>query len=159
MRKELKLRINGVSYELAVEPKTLLVELLRNELGLTGTKMPCSDSACGGCTVILDKKAVKSCSILALQADGKDVLTIEGVAEEDRLSPIQESFVRNHGFQCGYCTPGMILAAKALLDGDLNPTEHEVRKTISGHICRCGTYPKIVESILEAAKVMREDKK
>jgi len=158
MRKELKLTVNGKVRELAVEPRTLLVEVLRNDLGLTGTKMPCSSGSCLGCTVLLDGKAVKSCSILALQADGRDILTIEGLADGDKLHPIQESFVENHGFQCGYCTPGIIMAAKGLLDENPSPTEQEVREAIAGHICRCGTYPRIIKSILNAARMMQEGK-
>ena len=117
--------------------------------------MACSTGACGACTVLLDGKAVNSCLILALQANGKDVVTIEGLEENGKLHPIQESFIRNHGFQCGYCTPGIVLAAKALLDENPNPTEQEVRETFMGHICRCATYPRIVASTLDAAKTMR----
>ena len=157
MKKELKLTVNGKSCELTVEPKTLLVELLRNELELTGTKQGCSSGVCTACTVLVDGKAVKSCSILAFQANGRDVLTIEGLEDGDKLHPIQESFIKNHGMQCGYCTPGMIMAAKALLDENPSPSEQEVRKAISGRLCRCGTYPKIVKSILAAAKMMGGD--
>jgi aerobic-type carbon monoxide dehydrogenase small subunit (CoxS/CutS family) len=159
MKKELQLTVNGKSRKVSVEPKTLLVELLRNELGLTGAKMSCSCGSCCACTIILDGKAVRSCSVLALQANGRNVLTIEGLADGDKLHPIQESFVKNHGFQCGYCTPGFIMAAKALLDESPNPTEPEVRDAVEGHICRCGTYPRIVQSVLDAAKMMREGKK
>ncbi len=155
MKKELSVTINGNPYECTVEPKMLLVELLRNDLGLTGTKVACSSGSCCACTVIVDGKAVKSCSILALQAHGRSVLTIEGLADGSQLHPIQESFIKNHGLACGYCTPGMILSAKALLDENPSPTEDEVRHTISDHLCRCGTYPKAIKSILEAAKVLR----
>ena len=157
MKKELSLTINGKPYECAIEPKTLLVELLRNDLGLTGTKVACSSGSCCSCTVLIDGKAVKSCSILALQVNRRSVLTIEGLADGDKLHPIQESFVKNHGLACGYCTPGMILSAKALLDENPNPTEQEVRQAISDHLCRCGTYPKAIKSILDAAKTMRGD--
>ena len=156
MKKDLNITINGKKYELAVEPRALLVDLLRNELGLTGTKVACDSGSCLACTVLVDGKAVKSCSILALQVNGKSVLTIEGL-EKDKLHPIQESFIKNHGLACGYCTPGMILSAKALLDENPNPTEDEVRHAISDHLCRCGTYPKIIKSILEAAEIMRGD--
>lgn len=152
--KELKLTINGRPYNFDVEPKTTLVELLRGNLGLTGTKTGCSDGSCSACTVIVEGKAVKSCSILALQLNGKNVLTIEGLEHEGKLHPIQESFIEGHGMQCGYCTPGMIMSAKALLEENLNPTEQEVREAILGNLCRCGTYPKIVRSILAAAKEM-----
>ena len=148
MKKELSVTINGNPYECTVEPKMLLVELLRNDLGLTGTKVACSSGSCCACTVIVDGKAVKSCSILALQAHGRSVLTIEGLADGSQLHPIQESFIKNHGLACGYCTPGMILSAKALLDENPSPTEDEVRHTISDHLCRCGMYPKAIKSIL-----------
>ena len=157
MKSELSLTINGKPYELAIKPKMLLVELLRNELGLTGTKIGCSSGSCGACTVIVDGKAVHSCSILALQVNGKSVLTIEGLVDGDKLHPIQESFVNNHGLACGYCTPGMILSAKALLDENPKPTEQEARQAIARHICRCGTYPKVIKSILDVAKIMGGD--
>jgi len=157
MEKELNLTVNGKPYKIITKPTTLLVELLRNELGLTGTKMPCNSGSCGGCAVLVDGKVVKSCSILALQVDRRNVLTIEGLATGEKLHPIQRSFIENHGFQCGYCTPGMIISAKALLDENPNPTQQEVREFISGKLCRCGTYPKIVKSILAAAKMMGGD--
>ena len=155
--KKLGLTINGKPYQFVIEPRTLLVELLRNELGLTGTKIACSDGSCSACTVLVDGKAVKSCSILALQVHGRSVLTIEGLADGGKLHPIQESFVRNHGLACGYCTPGMILLAKSLLDENSNPTEQEVRTAVSGHLCRCGTYPKIIKSILDAGRMTRDE--
>ena len=154
MKKELKLTINSKPYEFDIEPRVTLQELLRNEMKLTGTKIGCSDGSCSACTVLVDGRAVKSCSILALQAKGKNVLTIEGVADGDKLHPIQKSFIENHGIACGYCAPGMIILAKALLDENPNPTEHEVRETVNSNLCRCGTYPKIVKSILAAAKTM-----
>lgn len=154
MEAELKLTVNGEYYELAIRPGTTLAELLRNELGLVGAKVACSSGACGACTVLLDGKAVKSCLILAPQANGKSVITIEGLEDGGKLHPIQECFIRNQGFQCGYCTSGMILAAKALLDEKPDPSEQEIREAITGHICRCGTYPNIVSSILDAAKVL-----
>jgi len=155
MKKEVNITVNGKPYKFDLEPRTLLVELLRDKMGLTGTKRGCSDGSCETCTVILDGKAVKSCSVLAVQADGKEVLTIEGLAGKDGLHPIQKAFIKNHGLACGYCTPGMIMLAKVLLDENPNPEEGEIREAISGHICRCGTYPKIMESIQEAAKEMR----
>lgn len=158
MKTVLDLRVNGEPYKLTIRPQTTLAEVLRKDLGLTGTKISCDVGACGACTVILDGKAVKSCLILALQANGKDVLTIEGLERDGKLHPLQESFTRNHGFQCGYCTPGMILAAKGLLDENPDPTALEAREVIAGHICRCGTYPKIVASILDAVKVRRGEK-
>lgn len=152
MKKELKLTINGEPHELMIEPTRLLADVLRNDLGLTGTKMSCSTGVCGACTVLVDGKAVKSCSLLALQANGKSVLTIEGLADGDRLHPLQESFIENHGMQCGYCTPGMIMSAKALLNENPHPTEQEVKEAIAGNLCRCGTYPNIVKSILVASR-------
>ena len=158
MEKPLTLTVNGERCELTVTPQATLAEVLRKNLGLTGAKIACDIGVCGACTVLLDGKAVKSCLILALQADGRDVLTIEGLEEEGRLHPLQESFMLNHGFQCGYCTPGMILAGKGLLDENPDPAAEEVREAISGHICRCGTYPRIVGSILSAVKMRREGK-
>jgi len=148
MKKELKLTINGKLYELSVKTKTLLIDLLNNDLGLTGAKRGCDCSSCGACTVILDGKAVKSCSILALQADGKEVTTIEGLSDGAKLHPIQQAFINNFAVQCGYCTPGMILTAKALLDENPKSAELEVRKAIAGNLCRCTGYVKIIEAIL-----------
>ncbi len=159
MKKKLQTTVNGKFYELLVEPNKLLVEVLRDELGLTGTKFACSTGSCCSCTVLLEGRAVKSCSVLAMQVQGKNLTTIEGLAEGDKLHPLQESFVRNHGFACGFCTPGMAMAVKGLLEENYNPTDQEVRGAIEGHICRCGTYPNIVKSALEAAKEMREGKR
>ena len=150
MRKELKLTINGEPYELPVKPKTLLIDLLNNELGLTGAKRGCDCSSCGACTVILDGKAIKSCSILALQANGKEVTTIEGLADGDKLHPIQQAFIDHFAVQCGYCTPGMIMSAKALLDENPDPIEDEVKQALRGNLCRCTGYVKIIEAILAA---------
>ena len=155
MRKPIKLTVNGRRYELEVEPKTLLLELIRNELGLTGTKEGCSSGSCGACTLLIDGMAVKSCSILAMQANGREVVTIEGLAEGEQLHPVQESFVKNHGLACGYCTPGMILATVGLLNENPSPARQEVLEAINGHLCRCGTYPKIIKSALEASEKMR----
>ena len=152
MKNELKFMVNGEPYELMIKPQRTLVEVLRNELGLTGTKMTCDGSACGMCTVLIDGMAVKSCSILALQADGKQVTTIEGLAKEGQLHPIQQAFVENGAIQCGWCTPAEVLTAKALLDRDPNPTEDEVKREIQGVLCRCTGYDAQVEAILAAAK-------
>jgi carbon-monoxide dehydrogenase small subunit len=152
-----KIEINGVLHQFTVKAKETLLDLLRERLGLTGTKKGCDMGECGACTVLIDGKAVNSCLVLAVEADGKNVLTIEGLANGDQLHPLQKYFIENHGLQCGYCTPGVILAAKALLDDNPNPTEQEIRQAISGHLCRCGTYPKIVRSVHNAARAMRGD--
>jgi len=153
--KELKLTVNGKPYESKVKANTLLVELLRNELKLTGTKVGCLDSACGACTVHIDGKAVRSCSILALQANGRKVTTIEGVADGDKLHPIQEAMVEYGAIECGFCTPGMVMSAKALLDEDPNPTREEVREAIQGNLCADEGYVKYIEAIEIAAEKMR----
>lgn len=155
MKKELKFTVNGDPYELVIKPQRTLVEVLRNELGLTGTKMTCDGSACGMCTVLLNGMAVKSCSILALQAYGKEVTTIEGLAKGGQLHPIQQAFIEHHALQCGWCTPATILTAKALLDRDPNPTEDEVKREIQGVLCRCTGYDYQVEAILAAATKLR----
>ena len=157
IRKTLSLRVNGIKYEFEIEPRTLLVDLLREELGLKGTKKGCASSSCATCTVLLDGMAVKSCSILAMQANNKDVVTIEGLAEGEILHPIQDSFVKNHGLACGYCTPGMIMATAGLLKENGYPKKEDVVDAINGHLCRCGTYPKIIKSVLEAAERTRGD--
>lgn len=151
MKRALTLKINGEEYELLVEPRTTLVEALRNHLGLTGTKEACSCGTCGSCTVLLDGRAVKSCLILAVQASGHEITTIEGLAQNGQLHPLQQAFIDKGAVQCGYCTPGMILSSKALLDENPKPTEEEIRVAIAGNICRCTGYVKIVEAILHAA--------
>jgi len=150
MLKPLELTVNRQHYELAVKPNTLLVEVLASELGLRGVKRGCDCSSCGACTVILDGRAVKSCSILAVQAHGREVTTIEGLAEGNRLHPIQKAFIDHFAIQCGYCTPGMILSAKALLDENPNPTENELKEALRGNLCRCTGYVKILEAVLAA---------
>ena len=156
MAQSISLTVNGEEHKVEVEPFWSLAYVLREKLGMTGTKIACANGACGSCTVIMDGEAIFSCLKLVVDAEGKDITTIEGLADGDKLHPIQRSFIDNAGFQCGYCTPGMIMATKALLDKDLKPTEQEVREAIGGHICRCGSYPRIVKSILNAAKIMRE---
>ncbi len=153
--KELKLTVNGKPYELMVKPNTLLVDILRKELKLTGTKVGCLDSACGACTVNIDGKAVRSCSILALQANGRKVTTIEGVADGDKLHPIQEAMVEHGAIECGFCTSGMVMSAKALLDENPNPTREEVREAIQGNLCADSGYVKYIEAIEIAAEKMR----
>ncbi|NLT36142.1 MAG: (2Fe-2S)-binding protein [Gaiellales bacterium] len=149
--------VNGARRELLVEPHERLVDILRGRLGLLGVKEGCGEGECGTCTVLLDGKAVSSCLMLAAQADGCEILTIEGLSAEGTLHPLQEAFIREAAIQCGYCTPGMILAAKALLDRELDPSEGAVRRAISGNICRCTGYDKPVKAILAAARQMRED--
>jgi carbon-monoxide dehydrogenase small subunit len=146
-----RLNVNGDEHTLEVEPRLLLVHALRDELGLTGTHVGCDTSNCGACTVHLDGQAVKSCTVLTVQADGAEVTTIEGMGTEDNLHPLQESFWNNHGLQCGYCTPGMIMAAAGLLAENGNPSEDEVRHALEGNLCRCTGYHNIVKSVLDAA--------
>jgi aerobic carbon-monoxide dehydrogenase small subunit len=148
------LRVNGVERIAAVEPRLLLVHFLRDHLGLTGTHVGCDTSQCGACTVILDGKAVKSCTVLAVQADGGEVLTIEGLAHENRLHPLQQGFQAEHGLQCGFCTPGMIMAAYQLLQRNPNPDEDEIRAAIRGNLCRCTGYQRIISAIQHAARNM-----
>jgi carbon-monoxide dehydrogenase small subunit len=143
--------VNGERREADVEPRTLLVYFLRETLGLTGTNVGCDTSSCGACTVLLDGESVKSCTLLAAQADGRAVTTIEGMATDGTMHPLQEAFHRNHGLQCGYCTPGMIMAAASFLKESPNPTEAEVREALEGNLCRCTGYQNIVTSILDAA--------
>jgi len=146
------LTVNGVTHEVAIEPRQSLLQVLREELHLTGTKEGCSEGECGACTVILDGRTVDSCLIFGLEAHGREVVTIEGVAQGEQLHPLQKAFAEYGGVQCGFCTPGMILAAKALLDSNPHPTEAEIRRGISGNLCRCTGYVKIVEAINAAAQ-------
>ncbi len=146
--------VNGVVREADVEPRTLLVYFLRETLGLTGTNVGCDTSTCGACTVLLDGESVKSCTVLAVQADGREVTTIEGLARDGEMHPLQEAFHRNHGLQCGYCTPGMIMAALSYLRENPTPTEEEVREALQGNLCRCTGYQNIVRSVLDAAAQM-----
>jgi aerobic carbon-monoxide dehydrogenase small subunit len=146
--------VNGAAREADVEPRTLLVYLLRETLGLTGTNVGCDTSSCGSCTVMLDGESVKSCTLLAAQADGREITTIEGMADGDAMHPLQDSFHRNHGLQCGYCTPGMIMAAASFLKENPTPTEEDVREALEGNLCRCTGYQNIVTSILDAAGSM-----
>jgi carbon-monoxide dehydrogenase small subunit len=143
--------VNGELRSADVEPRTLLVYFLRETLGLTGTNVGCDTSSCGSCTVLLDGESVKSCTLLAAQVDGRGLTTIEGMASDGELHPIQEAFHRNHGLQCGYCTPGMVMAAASFLKENPNPTEAEVREALEGNLCRCTGYHNIVKSILDAA--------
>jgi carbon-monoxide dehydrogenase small subunit len=146
-----RLNVNGVEHTLDVEPRLLLVHALRDRLDLTGTHVGCDTSNCGACTVHMDGESVKSCTVLAVQADGAEITTIEGLGTEDNLHPMQEAFWNNHGLQCGYCTPGMIMAATALLAENPDPTEAEVRHALEGNLCRCTGYHNIVKAVLDAA--------
>jgi len=152
MLKKITLQVNHQSYAVDVEPDELLVDVLREKLGLTGTKKGCGSGDCGACTVLMDGKNVTSCLILAVAAEGKQITTIEGLCPNGELHPIQKSFLKHVAIQCGYCTPGMILSAKALLDENPKPSEDEIRQGISGNLCRCTGYQKIVEAIKEAAE-------
>ncbi len=145
---------NGVPYEVDVEPSRSLLSVLRTEIGLTGPKEGCDDSECGACMVLIDGKPVNSCSYLALQADGHEVTTIEGLAEGETLHPLQQAFLDQGGVQCGFCTPGMLISAKALLDRNPRPSEDEVRLALSGNLCRCTGYQKIAQAVLQAADEM-----
>ena len=144
--------VDGVSYSDDVEPRTLLLHYLRESLGKTGTVVGCDTSNCGACTVHLDGESVKSCSVLAVQADGSSVTTIEGLAQDGVLHPMQQAFHENHGLQCGYCTPGMIMSACALLKDNPDPSESEIREGLEGNLCRCTGYQNIVKSVQAAAK-------
>lgn len=153
--KQIELTVNGKTYELTIQPHRTLLEVIRDELKLTGTKEGCGLGECGACTVIMDGRTVNSCLVLAAEADGKQITTIEGLAEGDKLHPIQEAFIEHGGLQCGFCTPGMIISAKALLDENPSPDEEELRRGIAGNSCRCTGYIKIIESIKAAAKNMQ----
>ncbi|MGA1361681.1 MAG: (2Fe-2S)-binding protein [Ilumatobacteraceae bacterium] len=149
---KVSMTVNGTTREGDVEPRTLLVHYIREHLGLTGTNIGCDTSSCGACTVHVDGESVKSCTMLAVQADGCTVTTIEGISRGDEMHPMQKSFMENHGLQCGYCTPGMVMAAISLLDENPSPTEDDVRIGLEGNLCRCTGYHNIVKSVLAAAK-------
>jgi carbon-monoxide dehydrogenase small subunit len=149
------LTVNGVAHEVDVEPRRLLVQVLREDLGLTGTHVGCDTSQCGACTVLVDGAAVKSCTMLAVSADGSAITTIEGLATDGQLHPLQEAFRDNHGLQCGFCTPGMIMTALDFLGRNPNPSEAEIRRAIEGNYCRCTGYQNIVAAIADAAARMR----
>ncbi|MCI2414113.1 MAG: (2Fe-2S)-binding protein [Candidatus Aramenus sp.] len=151
---KVRIRVNGVWYEKYVSPRMLLVDFLRDELNLTGTKVGCDTTTCGACTVLLNGKSVKSCTVLAVQADGGEVTTIEGLSVDSKLHPIQKAFEDNFALQCGFCTPGMIVQSYALLKENPNPTEEEIRDGIHGNICRCTGYQNIVKAIQDASRRM-----
>lgn len=154
---KLKLTVNGVAYEKEVSAHLRLLDFLRDVLGLKGTKEGCGEGECGACTVIIDGKAVDSCLVMALQCEGKSITTIEGVQRPDGLHPVQQAFLEVGAVQCGYCIPGMVLSAKALLDVNNQPSEDQIKEAISGNLCRCTGYVKMVEAIEIAAKVMKEE--
>ncbi len=149
---DVTITVNGQQRTAATEPRTLLVNFIRNELGLTGTHVGCQTGQCGACTVVLDGEAVKSCMVLAAQADGHEVMTVEGMANGTEMHPIQEAFWEKHGLQCGYCTPGMLLSTMTLLRDNPDPDDHAIRRGIEGNICRCTGYQNIVDSVREAAR-------
>lgn len=154
--KEITLIVNNNKYTLQVKPSAILLDVIREDLGLTGAKEGCGEGECGACTVIMDGLAVNACLILAVEANGKHITTIEGLADGDKLHPIQQAFVDIGGLQCGFCTPGMILSTKILLDKNQSPTDEEIRKGLEGNFCRCTGYTKIVESVRAAAERMKE---
>lgn len=148
---KISVTVNGAKHESDVEPRTLLVHYIRETLGLTGTNIGCDTSSCGACTVHVDGQSVKSCTLLAAQVDGGTVTTIEGLAKGDTMHPMQQAFMENHGLQCGYCTPGMVMAAIGLLDENPNPSEEDIRIGLEGNLCRCTGYHNIVQSVLACA--------
>jgi carbon-monoxide dehydrogenase small subunit len=156
--KQIKVTVNGILYELSVQPWETLLAVIRERLGLTGTKEGCGLGECGACTVIMDGKTVNSCLVLAVEVDNRVITTIEGLANGDELHPIQEAFIKCGGLQCGFCTPGMIMSTKALLEQNPSPDEGDIRKAIAGNFCRCTGYTKIIESVKVAAKNTRRVK-
>ena len=151
---EIGLKVNGTTYWVHVEPWRTLVEVLRESLGLTGTKKSCNEGECGACTVLMDGKPVASCLVLAIDAQGKEIVTVEGLSEGEKLHPLQEAFLKHGAIQCGFCTPGMVMSAKAFLDEHPTPTPTEARRAISGNLCRCTGYQQIVDSIMAASEGM-----
>lgn len=156
MNVPISVTVNGTTSKVDIDPRTLLVYFLRDTLRLTGTHVGCDSSTCGACTVHLDGQAVKSCTVLAVQADGHEITTIEGLAQNSEMHPVQEAFWNNHGLQCGFCTPGMIMASVALLQRNHNPTVEDIRHGLEGNLCRCTGYHNIVRSVLAAAGTVRE---
>lgn len=156
MKKIITLKVNNKEYEVAVAPNRTLTQVLREDLNLPGTKCGCDMGDCGACTVILDDRPVNSCLVLAVQAHNREITTIEGVADGPSLHPVQQAFVDHGAIQCGFCTPGMILSAKSLLEKNMDPTEHEIREALSGNLCRCTGYQKIVEAVKSASQTMKK---
>ena len=155
MKQAIRVTINGRLYEEEVEPRMLLAHFLRETIGLTGTHVGCVVGECGACSVLLDGKVIKSCLHFAIQADGREITTIEGLVKDGDLNPVQEAFVKNYAFQCGYCTPGMVMTSHALLKRNPNPTEAEIRKALAGNLCMCTGYVQIVDAVKEAVKGLK----
>lgn len=155
MKKEITVTVNGTKHTLEVEPRLLLVHLVREVLQMTGTHIGCDTSSCGACTILMNGKSIKSCTVLAVQANGKEITTVEGLSPEGQMNPLQEGFKENHGLHCGFCTPGMLMRATELLAQNPNPTEEEIRWGISGNLCRCTGYNNIVKAIQYAGAKMR----
>ena len=155
-RHDIQLTVNGAAHRVQIESRLLLVHLLRENLRLTGTHIGCDTTHCGACTVLLDGDPVKSCTVLAVQAEGSQITTVEGLEQDGKLHPVQEAFWENHGLQCGYCTPGMMITGCALLARDKNPSEAQIREAISGNLCRCTGYSNIVKAIQSAAEQLRQ---
>ncbi len=155
MKQTIHVTINGRLYEEDVEPRQLLAHFIREQIGLTGTHVGCVIGECGACSILLDGKVVKSCLHFAVQADGREITTIEGLAKDGELDPVQEAFVKNYAFQCGYCTPGMVMTSHALLQRNPNPAEEEIRKAMAGNLCMCTGYVQIVDAVKEAAKGLK----
>ena len=154
--RQIRLTVNNAPYEAAVEPRMTLVDFLRGELGLTGTHVGCEHGVCGACTILLDGQAVRSCIMLAVQADGADLMTVEGLAHNGQLHPIQEAFMEKHGLQCGFCTPGFLMSVYELLGQNQDPTDEEIKDALGGELCRCTGYQSILESVRLAATKLRE---
>ena len=158
MKQSIELKVNGQMYELEIEPWRTLLEVIRDRLEFTGTKESCSDGHCGACAVLLDNKVVNACLVLAIEAQDKDIMTIEGLAEAEKLHPIQEAFVEHGAIQCGFCTPGMVMATKAFLDENPNPSEDEIKVALAGHLCRCTGYFQVIEAVKAAAEKLARDR-
>ncbi|MBW1772872.1 MAG: (2Fe-2S)-binding protein [Deltaproteobacteria bacterium] len=156
MKQLMRITINGVNYEEEIDVRRTLLEVLRENFGLTGTKRACNEGECGVCTVLMDGKPVASCLVLAVEAQGREIETVEGVAEEDELHPLQQAFLEHGAFQCGFCTPGTLMTAKGLLEENPSPTEGEVRHAIAGNLCRCTGYTKYVDAVMDAADKMKK---
>jgi carbon-monoxide dehydrogenase small subunit len=155
MKQTIRVTVNGRLYEEEVEPRQLLVHFLRETIGLTGAHVGCVVGECGACSILFDGKVVKSCLHLAVQADGREIITVEGLASDGDLNPVQEAFVKNYAFQCGYCTPGMVITSHALIQNNPDPSEEEIRKALAGNLCMCTGYVQIVQAVKEAAKVIK----